>query len=209
MSSSWFEGVPGTHQWYDGTPIRGTSGTSGTRPSLTDVDTVYAGVEDAALFRSTDGGNRQTEVAGLRQHGTDSTGNRKRAACVCTRSCSTPATRRDLHRYLGCGRFPQRRCQHRLAAYQPRTEVRVHSRPGREVGHCVHHVALHPARPNVLFMQKHWDVMRSDNAGDSWYMKSGQSADRLHFVVDVPLAPDQTPSTWCQSKSDSDITRWM
>ena len=40
--------------------------------------------------------------------------------------------------------------------------------PTAEVGHCVHHVAMHPSRPNVLFMQKHWDVMRSDNAGDHW-----------------------------------------
>ena len=39
--------------------------------------------------------------------------------------------------------------------------------PNAEVGHCVHRIAMHSSRPNVLFMQKHWDVMRSDDSGDS------------------------------------------
>jgi hypothetical protein len=45
--------------------------------------------------------------------------------------------------------------------------------PTAEVGHCVHHIARHPSRPNVLFMQKHWNVLRSDNSGDSWQDVSG------------------------------------
>src|SRR5690606_40860727 len=45
--------------------------------------------------------------------------------------------------------------------------------PDAEVGHCVHRIAMHPSRPNVLFMQKHWDVMRSDDAGESWHEVSG------------------------------------
>ena len=45
--------------------------------------------------------------------------------------------------------------------------------PDAEVGHCVHRIAMHPSRPNVLFMQKHWDVMRSDDAGESWHEISG------------------------------------
>jgi len=39
--------------------------------------------------------------------------------------------------------------------------------PTAEVGHCVHRIAMHPSRPDVLFMQKHWDIMRSDDGGDS------------------------------------------
>ena len=42
-----------------------------------------------------------------------------------------------------------------------------------EVGHCVHNLAMHPARPDTLFMQKHWDVMRTDDAGNSWREISG------------------------------------
>src|SRR5260370_37186789 len=37
--------------------------------------------------------------------------------------------------------------------------------PTAEVGHCVHRIAMHRSRPNVLFMQKHWEVLRSDNGG--------------------------------------------
>ena len=50
-----YDGVPGTHQWYDGTPHPWEfKRVWHLEPSLTDPDTVYAGVEDAALFRSTD-----------------------------------------------------------------------------------------------------------------------------------------------------------
>src|SRR5260370_40147714 len=57
--------------------------------------------------------------------------------------------------------------------------------PNAEVGHCVHRIASHPSRPEVLFMQKHWDVMRSDDAGESWYEISGNLPSDFGFVVDV------------------------
>ncbi|HMD70646.1 MAG TPA: hypothetical protein VKF41_04850, partial [Bryobacteraceae bacterium] len=57
--------------------------------------------------------------------------------------------------------------------------------PNAEVGHCVHHVAMHPSRPRVLFMQKHWDVMRSDDAGDSWREVSGNLPTDFGFALDV------------------------
>src|SRR6266851_1958406 len=57
--------------------------------------------------------------------------------------------------------------------------------PEAEIGHCVHRIALHPSRPNVLFMQKHWDVMRTDNAGDSWTEVSGNLPTDFGFVIDV------------------------
>src|SRR2546421_7606119 len=65
-----YDGVPGTHQWYDGTPHPWEFKRAWhLEPSLTDPDTVYAGVEDAALFRSTDGGKSWQELSGLRGHG--------------------------------------------------------------------------------------------------------------------------------------------
>ena len=65
-----YEGVPGTHQWYDGTAHPWEfARVWHLEPSLTDPDTVYAGVEDAALFRSVDGGLEWRELAGLRGHG--------------------------------------------------------------------------------------------------------------------------------------------
>ena len=62
-----YDGAPGTHQWYDGTPHPWEfKRVWHLEPSLTDPDTVYAGVEDAALFRTTDGGQTWQELAGLR-----------------------------------------------------------------------------------------------------------------------------------------------
>jgi hypothetical protein len=64
--------------------------------------------------------------------------------------------------------------------------------PEAEVGHCVHHVAMHPARPEVLFMQKHWDVMRSDNAGELWHEVSGNLPTDFGFVIDVNANDPET-----------------
>src|SRR5450759_3697824 len=54
-----------------------------------------------------------------------------------------------------------------------------------EVGHCVHRIAMHSARPDVLFMQKHWDVLRSDDAGESWHEVSGNLPTDFGFPIDV------------------------
>ena len=63
-----YEGTPGTHQWYDGTQHPWEfKRVWHFEPSLTDPDTVYAGVEDAALFRSTDGAKSWQELPGFAQ----------------------------------------------------------------------------------------------------------------------------------------------
>jgi photosystem II stability/assembly factor-like uncharacterized protein len=54
-----------------------------------------------------------------------------------------------------------------------------------EVGHCVHRIAMHPSRPRTLFMQKHWDVMRSTDAGESWHEVSGNLPSDFGFPIDV------------------------
>ena len=121
-----YDGVPGTHQWYDGTPHPWEfKRVWHLEPSLTDPDTVYAGVEDAALFRSTDGGQTWQELSGLRGHGS---GPRWQpgAGGMCLHTIildpSDPAA--DLHRHLGRGRVSHRRRRQDVAAHQPRTEVR-------------------------------------------------------------------------------------
>ena len=171
-----YDGVPGTHQWYDGTPHPWEfKRVWHLEPSLTDPDTVYAGVEDAALFRSTDGGQN---VAGTRRAARPRlgarTGSRARAGCACTRSfsiratptgSSSPSRRRARSAPTTAGKTwrPINRGLH--SEYIPD--------PTAEVGHCVHRIAMHRSRPGVLFMQKHWDVMRSDDAGESWQEVSG------------------------------------
>src|SRR2546430_14476648 len=64
--------------------------------------------------------------------------------------------------------------------------------PKAEVGHCVHRIALHRSRPNVLFMQKHWDVMRSDDAGDSWRVVGGNLPTDFRVVIGVHAHEPET-----------------
>ena len=177
-----------THQWYDGTPHPWEfKRVWHLEPSLTDPDTVYAGVEDAALFRSTDGG---TDVAGARRTARPRlrrrTGSRARAECACTRSfwiranpdgCSSPSRRRAPSAPTTRGKTWQPINRGLKSQYIPD--------PTAEVGHCVHRIAMHRSRPGVLFMQKHWDVMRSDNAGDSWHEVSGNLPTDFGFAIDV------------------------
>jgi photosystem II stability/assembly factor-like uncharacterized protein len=64
--------------------------------------------------------------------------------------------------------------------------------PDAEVGHCVHRIALHPSRPDVLFMQKHWDVLRTDNSGDQWNEVSGDLPSDFGFPIDVHAHEPET-----------------
>jgi hypothetical protein len=64
--------------------------------------------------------------------------------------------------------------------------------PTAEVGHCVHRIAIHPNRPDTLFMQKHWDVMRSDDGGDSWREVSGNLPSDFGFPIAVHAHEPET-----------------
>src|SRR6184192_177288 len=189
-----YDGVPGTHLWYDGTP-RPWEFTRvwHLEPSLTDPDTVYAGIQDAALFRSSDGGQSWQELPGLRQHPSapawqpgaggmcldtilldPSTAGRifiAISAAGVFRSDDAGKTWRPMNRGLRSEQIPD---------------------PTAEVGHCVHRIAMHRSRPDVLYMQKHWDVMRSDGAGDCWYEVSGDLPSDFGFPIDVHAHEPET-----------------
>ncbi len=190
-----YDGVPGTHQWYDGTPHPWEfKRVWHLEPSLTDPDTVYAGVEDAALFRSTDGGQTWQELPGLRGHGSGpALAARRRRDVPAHDPAGSERSRPDLHRHLGRGRVPDRRRRQDVAADQPRAAVRNTS-PTRlprsatafTASRCTGRV------PDVLFMQKHWDVMRSDDAGESWHEVSGNLPTDFGFAIDVHAHEPET-----------------
>src|SRR5262245_22981034 len=163
-----YEGVPGTHQWYDGTPHPWEfARVWHMEPSLTDPDSVYAGVEDAALFRTTDGGSSWSEVPGLRQHGSGPAWQPGAGGmCLHTILLDPKDSARLLVAISAAGVF---RSQDGGVTWVPANRgLKSEGIPDSdaEVGHCVHRLAMHPSRPDVLFMQKHWDVMRSDDTGD-------------------------------------------
>ncbi len=189
-----YDGVPGTHQWYDGKPHPWEfKRVWHLEPSLTDPDTVYAGVEDAALFKSTDAGVSWTELSGLRKHGSGPNW-QPGAGGMCLHTIILDPS--DPNRiYIAISAAGAFRTDDGGATLQPINKG-LYSKyipdPTAEVGHCVHHVAMHPQRPGTLFMQKHWDVMRTDNAGDSWRKISGNLPTDFGFVIDVHAHEPET-----------------
>ncbi len=182
-----YDGVPGTHQWYDGTPHPWEfARVWHLEPSLTDPDTVLAGVEDAALFRSTDGAQNWHELPGLRGHGSGSSWQPGAGGmCLHTIIVSPNDPKRIFVAISAAGVF---RTDDGGVSWRPMNRG-LHSEgipdSDAEVGHCVHHIAMHPSRPDVLYMQKHWDVMRSDDAGESWAEVSGNLPTDFGFAIDV------------------------
>ena len=183
-----------THQWYDGTQHPWEfKRVWHLEPSLTDPDTVYAGVEDAAIFRSTDGGQNWKELPGLRGHGTGPKWQPGAGGmCLHTLILDPSNAKRMYIAISAAGAF---RTDDGGATWKPINRgLRSQYIPDQdaEVGHCVHHIAMNPKRPDVLFMQKHWDVMRSDDAGDNWKEVSGNLPTDFGFVIDIHAHEPET-----------------
>ena len=182
-----YEGEVGTHQWYDGTQHPWEfKRVWYLEPSLTDPDAVYAGVEDAALFRSSDGGQTWQELPGLRS----AKGNlwQPGAGGMCLHTILLDPSNQDriLVAISAAGAF---RTDDAGQTWRPvnrglKSQFELPDSTA-EVGHCVHGLAMHRSRPGVLFMQKHWDVMRSDDAGDSWQEVSGNLPSDFGFPIAV------------------------
>src|SRR5581483_4647775 len=188
-----YEGNPGTHQWYDGTPHPWEfKRVWHLEPSLSDANTVFAGVEDAAFFKSTDGGVSWKEMAGLRDaQGSkwspgaggmglhtiliDPTNHNRMfiaiSAAGCFRTDDGGQTWKPITKGLSSNFLPN---------------------PTAEIGHCIHRIALHRSKPDTLYMQKHWDVMRTDDAGENWREVSGNLPTDFGFPIDVHAHEPET-----------------
>jgi photosystem II stability/assembly factor-like uncharacterized protein len=183
-----------THQWYDGTQHPWEfKRVWHLEPSLDDPNTVYAGVEDAAMFRTTDGAKSWHEMAGMRGHGTGP-------------QWAPGAGGMGLHTILIDPKNPRRMYIAISSAGTFRTDDggktwKVITKglrsnyipdPAAEIGHCIHRIVLHPSRPDTVFMQKHWDVMRTDDAGENWREVSGNLPTDFGFVIDVHAHEPET-----------------
>jgi photosystem II stability/assembly factor-like uncharacterized protein len=183
-----------THQWYDGSQHPWEfKRVWHLEPSLTDPDTVYAGVEDAALFRSTDGAKSWHELSGLRGHGTGVNWAPGAGGMGLHTILLDPTNPRRM--YIAISSAGAFRTDDAGKTWKPINKGLTSQYipdPNAEVGHCVHRIAMHPSRPDVLFMQKHWDVLRSDNAGGQWKEVSGNLPSDFGFVIDVHAHEPET-----------------
>jgi len=188
-----YEGEAGTHLYYDGTPRPWEfKRVWHLEPSAAEPDTVYAGVEDAALFRSRDGGKSWQEITGLRTH-PSGTAWMPGAGGMCLHTILLD-TARPSRMYVAISAAGTFRTDDGGASWQPVNKGLRSEQipdPTAEVGHCVHRIARHASRPEVLFMQKHWDVMRSDDGGTSWHEVSGDLPSDFGYPIDVhPHEPE-------------------
>src|SRR3954465_4870702 len=188
-----YDGVPGTHQWYDGTPHPWEfKRVWHLEPSLTDADTVYAGAEDAALFRSTDGARTWHELPGLRGHGSGSRWQPGAGGlCLHTILLDPSNAQRMFIAISAAGAFRSDDGGATWQAINQGLRSQYIPDPNAEVGHCVHRLAMHRSRPNVLFIQINWDVMRSDDGGDYGRGVSGNLPSDFDFPIEVhPHEPE-------------------
>jgi len=188
-----YDGVPGTHQWYDGTQHPWEfKRVWHLEPSLTDPDTVYAGAEDAALFRTVDGGKTWQELPGLRSAKGNLWQPGAGGMCLHTILLDPNQLGRIFVAISAAGAFRSDDAGQTWRPINRGLRSEQIPDPMAEVGHCVHRIAMHSARPGVLFMQKHWDVMRSENAGDSWNEVSGNLPSDFGFPIDVHAHEPET-----------------
>ena len=190
-----YEGTPGTHLWYDGTPHPWEfARVWHIEPSLTDPDMAYAGVEDAALFRTKDGGQTWAEMPGLRQHESGQYWQPGAGGMGLHTIVLDPNTEGRMYGAISAaGVF---RSDDAGETWTPmnrglKSQFELPN-PDAEVGHCVHRLAMHPSKPNTIFMQKHWDVMRTDDAGENWYEVSGNLPTDFGFPIDVHAHEPET-----------------
>ena len=189
-----YDGVTGTHQWYDGTAHPWEfARVWHFEPSFTDPDVLYAGVEDAALFRSADGGATWRELSGLRGHGSGPHWQPGAGGmCLHTILLDPTNARRIFVAISAAGAFRSDDGGDTWKPINRGLKSEGIPDPNAEVGHCVHRIAMHRSRPDVLFMQKHWDVMRSDDGGDTWREVSGNLPTDFGFPIDVHAHEPET-----------------
>jgi len=189
-----YEGEVGTHKWYDGTQHPWEfKRVWHLEPSLTDPDTVYAGVEDAAIFKTTDGGKTWKELSALRNAKGHLWQPGAGGMAVHTIILDPKNEKRIYIAISAAGAF---RTDDGGQTWKPinrglKSQYELPD-PDAEVGHCVHRIAMHPSRPGVLFMQKHWDVLRTDNAGDQWNDVGGNLPTDFGFPIDVHAHEPET-----------------
>ena len=134
-------------------------------------DTLYCGIEPAALFKSTDAGESWSLVRGLYDHPHRSQWMPGGGGLCLHTVLPDPTNAKRLYVAISTGGVY--RTDDGGENWQPRNNgVRAQFLPPDqrypEWGQCVHKIASHPTAPKRMFLQNHWGLYRSDDGGDSW-----------------------------------------
>ena len=136
-----------------------------------DADALYCGVEPAALFKSTDGGESWSLNRGLFDHPHRPQWQPGGGGLCLHTILPDPSNAKRIHVAISTGGVY--RSDDGGESWEPRNKgICARFMPPDqqypEWGQCVHKVVSHPSNPDRMFLQHHWGVYRSDNAGDSW-----------------------------------------
>jgi BNR/Asp-box repeat len=155
-------------------------------------DTLYCGVEPAALFESRDAGKTWAPVEGLLEHP-----HRPKwvpgGGGMCLHTI-LPDPVNPKRMFIAISTAGTYRTDDGGKTWQARNQgVRAEFLPEKypEFGQCVHKIVQHPAQPQRLFLQNHWGLYRSDDGGNSWKdIANGVPSDFGFCMAMHPHDPD-------------------
>ena len=130
---------------------------------------LYCGVEPAALFETRDAGETWSLVRGLFDHPHRPRWMPGNGGLALHTILLDPSERQRMYVAISAGGvYRTDDGGHTWTAQNH--GIRVVFMPGKfpEFGQCVHKIAMHPARPERLFLQNHWGLYRTDNRGENW-----------------------------------------
>lgn len=153
---------------------------------------LYCGVEPAALFESHDGGQTWSLLRGLFDHPHRPRWLPSNGGLALHTVLLDPSNRQRI--YVGISSGGVYRTEDGGQTWTAQNKgIRAPFLPDKypEFGQCVHKIALHPARPQRLFLQNHWGLYRSDDCGEHWNdVANGVPSDFGFPVVIHPRNPD-------------------
>jgi serine/threonine protein kinase len=155
-------------------------------------DVLYCGVEPAALFESRDAGETWSLVRGLFDHPHRPRWVPGNGGLALHSIVLDPTNARRMYVAISSGGVYKTGDGGTTWTAQNRG-IRVIFMPDKypEFGQCVHKIAMHPARPERLFLQNHWGLYRSDNGAESWTdIANGVPSDFGFAVLVHPRNPD-------------------
>jgi photosystem II stability/assembly factor-like uncharacterized protein len=158
-------------------------------------DTLYAGVEPAALFRSDDAGKTWSLVKGLYDHPHRPLWQPGGGGLCLHTILPDPSNKKRMHIAISTGGVY--RTDDGGANWQPRNVgVRAQFLPPEqwypEFGQCVHKIVSHPSNPDQLFLQNHWGLYKSENGADSWSDIANGVPSDFGFALDIDPNEPQT-----------------